>query len=230
VPGIVNEPVEVDVRSFGIRTPPYSADEPSYGIVGMLHVLPPALAWLWRLVAPRGYANPSITDSGGLSSEGVGSYWPFATGRQVHQANLLLNQIRATPKTRYILIPNQHIGCWHVGFMPQWIGREYIARRSGARFRPGQLTPARCPLLGMTLTSMLVEGVQINPWFLQVELQPEVGTAGYDAGAGALTDFFHQELAPYLDEADLDPLGRRIIECCLSGGKVEDYHTLFDAD
>ena len=216
------------MRSFGIRTPPYSAENPSYGIVGMLHVLPSALAWLWRLVAPRGYANPSITDSATLSSEGVGSYWPFATGRQVHQANLLLNQIRATPKTRFLLIPNQHIGCWHVGFMPQWVGREYIARRSGAQFRPNQLTPARCPLLGMTLTSMLVEGVQINPWFLQVELQPEIGTMGYDAGARVLAEFFHEVLAPYLEETDLDPLGRKIIECCLRNGTVDDYEALLN--
>ncbi len=196
----------------------------------MLHVLPPALAWLWRLVAPRCYANPSITDSVTLSSEGVGSYWPFATGRQVHQANLLLSQVRATPKTRYILIPNQHIGCWHVGFMPQWITREYIARRSGAHFRPDQLTPARCPLLGMTLTSMLIEGVQINPWFLQVELQPEIGMTGYDAGARVLTEFFRRELTPYLEEAELDGVGRDIIECCLRGGTVEDYVALLGAD
>jgi len=226
VPGVVDEPVEVDVRSFGIRTPPYLTDSPSYGIVGILHVLPPALAWLWRLVAPRGHANPSITESTALSSEGVGSYWPFATGRRVQQANLLLRQICAHPKTRYVLIPNQHVGCWHVGFMPQWIGREYIARRGGARFRPDQLAPARCPLLGCTLTAMLVEGVQINPWFLQVELQPEVGIAGYDAGGRMLSDFFHRELAPYLEESDLDSLGRSIIDCCLQGGTVQDYQHL----
>ena len=75
VAGIVDDPATVDVRSFGIRTPPCTADHPSYGIAGLLHVLPPALAWLWRLVAPRGYSNPSITNSSGLSSEGVGSYW-----------------------------------------------------------------------------------------------------------------------------------------------------------
>ena len=230
VPGIVNEPVEVDVRSFGIRTPPCSARSPSYGIFGMLHVLPPALAWLWRLVAPRGYANPSIIDSAGLSSEGVGSYWPFATGRRVRQANLLLDQIRATPKTRYVLVPNQHVGCWEVGFMPQWVAREYIARRGGAKFRPDQLTPARSPLLGMTLASMLVEGQQINPWFLQVELQTEVGIAGYDAGAKLLADFFRQELSPYLEEDDLDPLGRQIIECCNSGGELADYQKLLGTD
>src|SRR5204862_1501294 len=75
VPGVVNEPVAVDIRSFGIRTPPCTREHPSYGILGLLHILPPALAWLWRLVAPRGYKNPSITaeserqqSSGGLSS------------------------------------------------------------------------------------------------------------------------------------------------------------------
>lgn len=223
VPGVATGPVEVNVRSFGIRTPPCTMQEPSYGIVGLLHVLPPALAWLWRLVAPRGYANPSITDSAGLASEGVGSYWPFATGRRVHQANLLLRQILATPKTRYVLIPNQHIGCWRVGFMPQWIAREYMARRSGAQFRPDQLVPARCPLLGMTLVSMLVEGVPISPWLLQVDLQPEVTEQGYDAGVAILAAFFCQELSVYLEDGDIDPLGRQIVQCCLDGGGLDDY-------
>ena len=93
VNNVTDEPSEVHVRSFGIRTPPCTQKNPSYGIIGLLHSLPPALAWLWRLVAPRGFSNPSITSDEGLSSEGVGSYWPFATGRQVVQANLLLNQI-----------------------------------------------------------------------------------------------------------------------------------------
>jgi len=83
----------------------------------MLQVLNPALAWLWRLVAPRGHANPSIQDVAGMQSEGVGSYWAFCTGRRVDQANLLLKQIVETPDTRYVLIPNQHIGAWKVGFM-----------------------------------------------------------------------------------------------------------------
>jgi len=109
VPDIVNDPVEVNVRSFGVRTPPCTKERPTYGIIGMLHILPPAVAWLWRLVSPRGYDNPSITETAGMSSEGVGSYWPFATGRRVDQANLLLRQIIRTPKTRYALSPNQHI-------------------------------------------------------------------------------------------------------------------------
>jgi len=93
VPGIFNRPVTVDVRNFGVRMPACTAELPSYGIAGLFHILPPALAWLWRLVSPRGYANPSIISGGDLESEGVGSYWPFATGKRVRHANLLLEQI-----------------------------------------------------------------------------------------------------------------------------------------
>ncbi|MBN2024488.1 MAG: DUF4914 family protein, partial [Pirellulales bacterium] len=78
----VDHPVPVDIRGFGLRTPPTTRETPGYGILGLFHVLPPALAWLWRLVAPRGYDNSSITESQGMSSEGVGSFWPFATGRR----------------------------------------------------------------------------------------------------------------------------------------------------
>jgi len=226
VPSIVNEPVEVDIRSFGIRTPPCTRRHPTYGIVGLLHFLPPALAWLWRLVAPRGHANPSIVETESMASEGVGSYWPFATGRRVDQANLLLDQIERTPGVRYTLCPNQHVGCWQTGFMPQWISREYLARRGGARFRPGQIVPARCPLLGYAMNSMQIEGTLLSHWFLQVERQPEVGEDGYDAGAAILTRFFHRELRPYLDEPDLRLLGRKIITCCLDGGDLNDYLAL----
>ncbi len=229
VPGIVEGPVDVDVRSFGVRTPPCSRENPSYGIIGLLHVLPPALAWLWRLVAPRGHANPSIVQTEGMSSEGVGSYWPFATGRRVDQANLLLRQILDTPEVRYILTPNQNIGVWETGFMPQWIAREFIARRGGARFTKAQTTPARCPLLGSAMKPLLVEGRQIGPWFLEVDKQPEVGEAAYDAGAEILGDFFHRELRTFLD-ADLDPRGREIIDCCLSNGTLGDYQSLLDLE
>jgi hypothetical protein len=89
---ILDGPQRVDVRSFGVRCPPTHKDSQLYGILAMMHVLSPALAWLWRLVAPRGHANPSIQaqKSKEMQSEGVGSYWAFATGRRVDQANLLL--------------------------------------------------------------------------------------------------------------------------------------------
>jgi len=225
VPDVVNEPVSVDIRSFGIRTPPCTRENPSYGIIGLFHILPPALAWLWRLVAPRGHANPSIVESEKMSSEGVGSYWPFATGRKVNQANLLLKQIQETPRTRYILVPNQHVGAWETGFMPQWLSRDYLARRGSAKFREDQIVPARCPLLGYALRSMRIEGVRVAPWFLEVNLQPEVGDDGYDRGAAMLKEFFDEHLKQFL-LPDLSKLGRQIIECCLEGGRVEDYEQI----
>jgi len=225
IPGIVNKPVEVDVRSLGVRCPPCTREHPTYGIIGFFHLLPPSLAWLWRLVAPRGHANPSIVDTEGMSSEGVGSYWPFATGRKVDQANLLLQQILDTPKVKYILVPNQHIGAWEVSFMPQWITREFIARRGGAGFDAGSLRRARCPLLGYVPSSMLIEGRTIGNWFFEVDKQPEVGEEAYDQGARVLTEFFHKELNGFLHQ-DLHPTGRAIIDCCLQGGTVEDYAKL----
>ncbi len=224
-PNIVNEPVQIDIRSFGVRTPPCTEDHPTYGIIGLFHLLPPALAWLWRLVAPRGHANPSITDTQGMSSEGVGSYWPFATGRRVDQANLLLAQFRENPNTRYVLCPNQYVGVWRVGFMPEWIMREYLARRGSAPFKYDQIRPARCPVLGYALHQLQVEGRFVSRWFLQVNTQPEVGNEGYDAGAQILYGFFREQLTLYLSE-DLDPLGRDIIECCLDDGSVRDYGSL----
>ncbi|MBF0283371.1 MAG: DUF4914 family protein [Magnetococcales bacterium] len=226
VPDVFKGAVEVDVRSFGVRCPPCTASRPSYGILGMVHLLPPALAWLWRLVAPRGHDNPSILGAGGLASEGVGSYWPFATGRQVDHANLLLEQIRQTPRTRHVLIPNQHLGVWKTGFMPQWIVREYLARRGGVKFRPDQILPSRCPLLGYSLTSMQVEGTPIPRWLLQVEYQTEVGLRAYDQGASMLWRFFQQELRPYLEEPDLSPLGRSILEAFFAQNPLEGFEAI----
>lgn len=222
VKNILDEAAEIDLRSFGVRTPPCTKDDPTYGIIGLFHVLPPALAWLWRLVSPRGHNNPSITDTGGgMTSEGVGSYWPFATGRRVDQANLLLDQILKTSHTRYVLIPNQNIGAYKVDFMPQWIAREYLARRGG-KFGPHQLHESRCSLLGFSPLSIKVEGTYLDRELLEVDLQPEVGEAAYDIGAGILTDFFKKELAQF-NTPDLDPLGQKIIQCCMEDGTVEDY-------
>ena len=109
--------------------------------------------------------------------------------------------------------------------MPQWVSREYLARRGSAKFRPGQLTPARTPLLGYTLTNMQVEGSVIPQYFLEVNRQPEIGDDGYDAGARILSDFFKKELAKFLS-GGLAPMGVKIIEACLRDGSVADYEAL----
>ena len=229
VPGIVNGQVSVDVRSFGVRTPPSSRENPSYGIIGIFHVLPPALAWLWRLVAPRGFANPSIISSGSMESEGVGSYWPFATGELIPHANMLLDQIINTPRTRYTLTPNQHIGVWKVGFKPQLFMREYLTRRGNAKLRSDQYQPARSPLLGYELNYITIEGAKIPSRFLKVYKQPEVGEDGYDAGAQILLDFFKKELAKY-NKAPLSKTGKDIIDICFSGGSVQEYIDIIPMD
>lgn len=222
IPGVVNDPVDVDIRSFGVRTPLCTKDNPTYGIIGLLHILPPALSWLWRLTSPRGDANPSIVDTGGMSSEGVGSYWPFATGKMVRQANLLLEQIIATPSTRHVLTPNQHIGAYKVGFMAQWISREYLARRGSAKFKPEQLVQSKCPLLGYSLKSLKINNTKIPRGLLQPDRQLEIGLEGYMAGAKILQDFFKKELEKFLTP-DLNPLGRKIIQCCMDDGTIDEY-------
>lgn len=223
--GVLKRPITIDVRSFGVRTPPTSKENPSYGILGIFHILPPALAWLWRLVSPRGHANPSITSDGSMASEGVGSYWPFATGQKVKQANLLLEQIINSPRVRYTLTPNQHIGMWKVGFKPQLLMREYLTRRGNAKLRSEQYQPARSSLLGYELNYLTIEGNKVPSRFLKVYKQDEVGEEGYDKGAEILYDFFRKELPQYL-QPDLLPLGRKIIEACLNGASVEEYNQL----
>ncbi|MBQ3211375.1 MAG: DUF4914 family protein [Oscillospiraceae bacterium] len=213
----------VDVRSFGVRMPPSSASSPDYGVMALIQIVPAALAWLWRLISPRGYKNPSIsgTSSSKLVSEGVGSYWPFHTGTKVRQANLLLKQIMDTPQTLNILIPNQHIGAFSVGFAPQWIVREFLTRRGG-RINSGRLVEARCPIFGYDIDRLKLEGQCLPAGLLHPYMQPELGTEGYDKGAGLLTDFFKAQLGQY-NVLELDPLGREIIELCLSDAPLSEY-------
>lgn len=228
VPNTIDKPVSIDVRSFGVRTPPCTAETPSYGIIGVFHILPPALAWLWRLVAPRGYGNPSIAGAGKsleLESEGVGSYWPFATGEMVKHANMLLDQIVATPNVEYTLAPNQHIGAWKVGFKPQLFMREYLTRRGNVSLRSDQYQPARSSLLGYELNYLTIEGSKIPSRFLKVYKQPEIGFEGYDKGHEMLNSFFKREVQKYL-RPELAPLGRQIIEACLNDATVEEYNAI----
>jgi hypothetical protein len=231
---VVSEPKEVDVRTFGVRMPASTREQPNYGIMGMTHIIPPSLAWVWRLIAPRGDKNPSIGESkveasalrhGGMVAEGVGSYWPFSTNTKVGAANLLLRQIVENDRTRYVLTPNQHIGAYKVGFAAEWLTREYLARRGGGRIRKEELSPARCSLFGYRPREIKIDGQQIRPTLLQPEFQSQVGVEAYDAGAAILTGFFKSELQRFLSD-ELDPLGRRIIEAVLADATVEDYEAL----
>lgn len=231
---IVNEPEAVDVRTFGVRMPACTRTKPTYGIMGMTHFVPPAIAWLWRLIAPRGDKNPSIGESadavqklehGGMVAEGVGSYWPFSTGTKVAAANLLLKQILEFDHTRYVLTPNQHIGAYSVGFNGEWLTREWLARRGGGRMRAEHLVESRCPLFGYAPRELSLDGQVLRRTLLQPELQSQVGISAYDAGADILTAFFKSELEQFLTP-ELDPLGREIITRCMHDGTVQDYEAL----
>ncbi len=219
------EVVEIDLRSFGLRTPPTTKDNVSYGVLGMFHVLPPAIAWLWRLVAPRGFANPSITDSDKMESEGVGSYWPFATGKRVDQANILLRQIQKTPGTRYVLIPNQYIGTYKVGFKAEHLSREYLSRRGQAPFKMDELNDLGSPVLGYAMKSVKLDGKEIPLRMLNVAEQRYIGEEGFKKGADILTNFFNQELKQFLTP-ELDDLGKKIIESFISGATIEELNSI----
>jgi len=228
---IINEPQEVDVQTFGVRMPPCTRDAPTYGVMGLMHIVPPSLAWLWRLVTPRGDKNPSIAATaaeseviakGGMVAEGVGSFWPFSTGTKVGAANLLLERIINAPRTRYVLTPNQHVGAYEVGFAAEWLTREYLARRGQGQVKMDALEPARFPLFGYSLKEMKIDGQQIRPTLLQPHLQSKVGEAAYDEGAKIINDFFKSELKQYLTP-EMSDLGRKIIETCLNDGTLEDY-------
>lgn len=226
VPGILHDTVDVDIRNFGLRAPATCKDEPSYGILGMIHILPPALAWVWRLVSPRGHANPSITAGGKLMQpEGVGSYWPFCTGRKVVQANLLLNQMKNSGDIKYTITPNQNVGAWNTKFMSEWLGRSILTSAPNNFFNKENKIPARCPLLGYTPKEAAVGDFQIPDFFLRVENQPEVGVECYDIGAKLLTGFFKEEVRLFLED-DLDPVGKKIIDLFLNDASVDMYEGL----
>jgi len=109
------------------------------------------------------------------------------------------------------------------------MARDYLARRGHARFLSDQLVPSRCPLLGYALESIRIEGIMVPRPFFQVDSQPEVGVDAYDAGGRILTAFFLEQIRKFL-QPDLHPLGREIIECCLSDGTVQDYEPFIAAD
>ena len=133
VPNVVDHPVTVDIRSFGVRCPPCTARASHLRHLGLFHVLPPRWPGCGDWWLRAGMAIRRSLTRRACNREGVGSFWPFATGRRVDQANILLDQIMETTETLFVLIPNQHIGCWQVGFAPQWIAREYLARRGARR-------------------------------------------------------------------------------------------------
>jgi hypothetical protein len=100
-----------------------------------------------------------------------------------------------------------------------------MARRGTGKFRDGQLEESRCALLGYCLSGLRINGQEIPHTLLQVHDQVEVGTDGYDAGAHILEQFFKDELKNYITD-DLNPLGKKIIDVVMQGGKLADYEAV----
>jgi hypothetical protein len=67
-----------------------------------------------------------------------------------------------------------------------------------------------------------LDGKYLRKSYLQPNHQSDLGNDGYDAGAKILNDFFKSELDQYLTRR-LNPIGRKLIECCLNDGKIDDY-------
>ena len=137
----------------------------------------------------------------------------------------MLQQIIDSYKVKYILTPNQHIGAWKVGFMPQWLAREFLVLYGNHPIFKNMLKPAKSPLLGYVLKNIELPDVMVPREFVEVDLQPEVGEEAYLEGARILNDFFKKELEQYL-VPELDPLGREIIEAFMRGASVEEYKKL----
>ncbi|MBK7030650.1 MAG: DUF4914 family protein [Bacteroidales bacterium] len=82
-----------------------------------------------------------------------------------------LDQIARTPRTRFTLTPNQHIGIWKVGFKPQLFMREYLTRRGNAKLRSDQYQPAPPVVGAMILTEFFRE--QLKKYY-----KPELSEMG----------------------------------------------------
>ena len=123
------------------------------------------------------------------------------------------------------MIPNQHIGAYKVGFMPQWIAREYIARRGSAKFKLEHLSESKCVLLGYELEALKVDGQYIRKTLLQPMKQEEVGPEGFFKGADILKNFFKTEIVKY-NTKNLDPIGQQIINLYMEDAPLAEFINL----
>ena len=145
IPHIADKPVEVDVRSFGVRMPPATQRQPELRHHGpdaasSRRPWPGSGGW-W----PRGASTtPASAAAPNWPSEGVGSYWPFATGKRVKPGQPPAgadSHAARTPGT--CSSPTSTSGAYQVGFAAEWIAREYLARRGGVNMKMDRLGPRR---------------------------------------------------------------------------------------
>ena len=221
VPNYVDHAVKVDIRSLGIRTP-HCFDPAPFGIVGFCHYLPWWLAYLWRLAPPRGHDNPSIAagaqpsadDDFVLPFEGVGAYEAFLLGDPVDHANLLLRQFAETAGTiTNILVPNQHVGAYQVGFAPQHFLRAHLCL--GGTITPGDWAP--CALLGQEIEPFAAgDGEPLPDVLFRPHRQPELRDGRYERGRAIVERSLRAYLPRYL-QPHLHPVAARLIRAVVDG-------------
>ena len=130
-----------------------------------------------------------------------------------------------TPATRYVLIPNQYIGSYKVGFKAEHISREYLSRRGQATFKKEELVDLEYPVLGYGMKNVKLDGKEIPARILRVTEQLYVGKDVFEQGATKLTDFFKEQLEQFLTP-ELDELGKNIIEEFLAGASLSRLNEL----
>lgn len=212
----LNKEVSVDVRLLGVPTTTCNDNYKGSGVLGFAHLLPPALAWLWRLVCPMSCAN------GKLVSGGLLGMTNFVTDNHFTIANRLLKEIKKRDKISYLLTPSGYIGAWNIGYMPQLLMREYISRRGNCNFSEDQFQPAMNSLFGFEMYQMTLEGIRIPSKLLLPYKQDNMSVETYEEGINDYYIIFKEILSSYLSDA-LDPLGIKIIETFLSEGTIEDF-------
>lgn len=212
----LNKEVSVDVRLLGVPTTTCNDNYKGSGVLGFAHLLPPALAWLWRLVCPMSCAN------GKLVSGGLLGMTNFVTDNHFTIANRLLKEIKKRDKISYLLTPSGYIGAWNIGYMPQLLMREYISRRGNCNFSEDQFQPAMNSLFGFEMYQMTLEGIRIPSKLLLPYKQDNMSIETYEDGINDYYIIFKEILSSYLSDA-LDPLGIKIIETFLSEGTIEDF-------
>lgn len=222
---VLEERIPVQVRSLGIRQPPLiHKGAVTYGVVGFAQILPWPIALLWRLVCPRGVDNPSINTTGdGIECEGVGSFEPFLLGSRETQANMLLEQLRACPNILFPLVPNQNIGLWHVGFMPEWLFlREYLGRTGGRVQKEHLVTSDHPYLLGWSLKNVVIENWSIPDDLLSIQKQEGITEHIYAQGVEVLYAAMLAHLRTYRIE-QLDPKIQEIIKLFEERAPLEEF-------
>lgn len=221
--GASPEPFAISVQSWGFRQPPCTAEHPTYGIGGLCHVMPWQVAWIWYLLAPRGDKNPSIVgDNGKMASEGVGSYKAFSPGREVHQANLLLEMMERANGIQHLLIPSQNIGSWSVGYGSLWFVREWLAKKPGGpTFTMDELVPSPFALFGYALKRASLDGQEVDSGILRP--WQEYGHAAFQKGRSEFVAFSHPILQRFARDPEIKGVGRDILNWAIRGGKLSDF-------